>query len=102
MRDLAREQLLTELRALKPVFEREGVVHLSMFGSRARGDNRPDSDVDLVVDVEKGRKFSGLDLAGIYGLIEDQLGLESSLIVLDKYTDPRFVAKIERDLVPVF
>jgi predicted nucleotidyltransferase len=45
-RDISREVLIAELRALRPAFEREGVAHMALFGSRARGDNRPDSDVE--------------------------------------------------------
>lgn len=102
MRDIAREQLLEELRALRPEFERRGVTRMALFGSRARGDNRPDSDVDIVIDIEPNRKFSGLDAAGVYGVIENNIGLESSVIVLDRYADPDFVAAIERDQVSVF
>jgi predicted nucleotidyltransferase len=102
MRDIAREQLLAELRALKPQFEREGVARMAMFGSRARGDNRPDSDVDLVIEVEPGRKFSMIDAAGLYGVIEDRIGLESSIVVFDDYTDPDFVRTVQRDRVEVF
>lgn len=102
MRDIAREQLLQELRALRPEFERRGVTRMALFGSRARGDNRPDSDVDIVIDIEPNRKFSGLDAAGVYGVIENNIGLESSVIVLDRYADPDFVAAIERDQVSVF
>lgn len=102
MRDLSREQLLAELRALRPEFERRGVVGLSIFGSRARGDNRPDSDVDLVVDVPADTKFSLLNLAGVYSLIESEIGLESSLVVLDKYTPADFVSRIRNDLTAVF
>ena len=87
MRDLEREELLAKLRALRPKFEREGVAHLSLFGSRARGDNRPDSDVDLIVDVQEGRKFSMLDAIGVCHIVEDSLGFETSVIVLDRYTD---------------
>jgi uncharacterized protein len=87
MRDLEREELLAKLRALRPEFEREGVAHLSLFGSRARGDNGPDSDVDLILDVQEGRKFSMLDAIGVGHIVEDSLGFETSVIVLDRYTD---------------
>jgi predicted nucleotidyltransferase len=102
MRDLSREQLLSELRALKPQFERRGVAHMSIFGSRARGDNRPDSDVDLVLDIRDGTKFSTLDAIGVGHVVEDELGLQSSVVVLDRFADPRVVASIERDRVRVF
>ena len=101
MRDISREQLLAELRALRGEFEREGVAHMSLFGSRARGDNGPDSDVDVVLDIQKGRKF-GLEIVGIHHIIEDNLGLDSSVVVLDKYTDPTFVDRVERDRILVF
>jgi hypothetical protein len=29
-----------------------GVAHAALFGSRARGDNRPDSDIDIDIMVE--------------------------------------------------
>jgi predicted nucleotidyltransferase len=45
-----------ELRAL-------GVDHLYLFGSTARGEARPDSDVDLFFDHQKGR-------LGVYELID--------------------------------
>jgi hypothetical protein len=102
MRDLSREQLLAELRALKPQFEREGVAHLAIFGSRARGDNRPDSDVDLLLEAEPDRKFSLLDAIGAGHIVEDNLGLQTSVVVLDRFAPAEFVASVERDRVAVF
>lgn len=101
MRDLSREQLLAELRALRPEFEREGVAHMFVFGSRARGDNRPDSDIDIVLEIAPDRKF-GLEIVGVSHIIEDNIGIESSVVVLDKYADPHFVTRIQQDYLPVF
>src|ERR1035437_8441589 len=42
-----------------------GVVRLSLFGSRARGDRRPDSDIDLLAAFDQTRRISLLDVAGI-------------------------------------
>lgn len=103
MRDVAREQLLAELRALRPEFERKGVTRMSMFGSRARGDNRPDSDVDLVVEIEQGRKFSLIDVAGLYGVIEDRIGIGSSIVTRTGMMDnPEFATNVELDEISVF
>lgn len=102
MRDLSREQLLAELRSLKPEFEREGVAHMSLFGSRARGDNRPDSDVDVLVEVQPGRKF-GLEAVGVFNLIEDRVGLPSSVVTRKGLaSDPGFRARISNDEISVF
>jgi predicted nucleotidyltransferase len=101
MRDLSRDQLLAELRALRPEFEREGVVGMSIFGSRARGDNTSDSDLDLLIRLEPAR--SALSLAGVYGIVEERIGLESSVISDDGlHRDPKFRDRISDDLVRVF
>jgi predicted nucleotidyltransferase len=102
MRDIAREQLLAELRALRPQFEREGVAHLALFGSRARGDHQLDSDVDLIVDVAEGRKF-GLEAMGVALIVEDALGLESSVVTRTGLNEnPAFRDRVIRDQIEVF
>jgi predicted nucleotidyltransferase len=103
MRHLDREQLIAELQRLRPKFEGRGVSHVALFGSRARRDNRLDSDIDLVLDLDAAAddKFSLLDLAGIYGLIEDELGLESSLLMRRSLNDD-FKSAVQRDEVVVF
>ena len=103
MRDIAREELIAELQRLRPQFEREGVTHMALFGSRACRDNRPDSDVDLVIEIsdEADKKFSLLDLAGIYGIIEDERGLESSLLMRRSLNDSSRWT-VDRDQVVVF
>ncbi len=103
MRDLDREELIAELQRLRPEFEERGVTHVALFGSRARRDNRPDSDIDLVIEIsdEADKKFSLLDLAGLYGVIEDELGLESSLVMRRSLNDS-FKWTVNRDQVVVF
>ena len=101
MRDIAREQLLAELLALKPEFERQAVVRVALFGSRARNDNRPDSDVDLMIDVDETRKFSLLDLVGVGHLVEDHIGLPAS-VVIRRDMSPGFERRVMRDEVLIF
>lgn len=100
-RDLTRSELLAELRALRGALEREGVTHVALFGSRARGDNRPDSDVDLLIDIDERRKFSLLDLVGVAHRVEDRVGMPAS-IVLRRDLDPEFSVIVEGEKVPVF
>jgi hypothetical protein len=42
-----------------------GVMKLWLFGSLARADARADSDVDVLIDIASGRRFSLLDLAEV-------------------------------------
>lgn len=101
MGDIAREKLLAELRKLKRDLEREGVTHVALFGSRARRDNRPDSDVDLLIDIDEARKFSLIDLVGVAQKVEDHLGLPAN-IFMRRSLAPDFVACVRREQVPVF
>jgi predicted nucleotidyltransferase len=100
-RNPTRTELVAELRALEPEFVREGVTHMTLFGSRARGDNRPDSDVDLVIEVAEGRKFSLLDLVGVGHTVEDHIGLASS-ILMRRSLAADFLDELRRDGVDIF
>jgi hypothetical protein len=103
MRDLDREELIAELQRLRPQFEREGVTHMALFGSRARRDNRPDSDVDLVIEISDAvdRHFSLLDLIGVGHIIEDSIGIEANLFMRRSLNDS-FKWTVGRDQVHVF
>ncbi len=101
MRQLSRDQLIVELRRLRPAFEREGVTGMVLFGSRARGDNRPESDVDLAVEVDESRKFSLLDLIGVGHIIEDEIGIEPNLF-MRRSLDHRFGRQVELEGLDVF
>jgi len=55
-----------------------GAQHVRVFGSRARGHARPDSDLDLLIDLEPGRDL--LDLVAIKQDLEDLLGLHVDVV----------------------
>ncbi len=56
------ERLRRRRRPLFDAARRHGVVNLRIFGSLARGEAGPGSDIDLLVDLKSGRTL--LDLAG--------------------------------------
>ena len=62
---LRREQIL-EIAA------NHGARNVRLFGSVARGDDRAESDVDFLVDMEPGRSL--LDLVGLGQELEQLLG----------------------------
>ncbi len=47
-----RESIIATLRAHEPELKAAGLLHLRLFGSVARGDNTPDSDVDILFDCD--------------------------------------------------
>ncbi len=51
--------------ALAQLCRRHGIRRLSLFGSVLKGTDRPDSDIDLLVEFEPSARPSYLDLADI-------------------------------------
>ena len=60
-----------------PILKKEGIVRSSVFGSVVRGEERKDSDIDMLVEVPKG--FSLFDLVGLQYKLEDILGKKVDL-----------------------
>jgi len=50
---MTRAELLEKLRDLKPWLAEQGIVNVRLFGSYARDEAGPDSDVDLLVDTSR-------------------------------------------------
>ena len=94
-------EVLSALRSQVFALRQEGVEHLAIFGSRAREDARADSDLDVLIDIAPGKRFSLLDLSGVALLIEDATGIPTQ-VVLRRSIPPDFAARIADDLIPVF
>ena len=69
---MAIETLHAHRRAILELATRHGARNVRVFGSVARGEDRPDSDVDLLVDVEPGRSL--LDVIALEQDLEVLLG----------------------------
>ncbi len=96
-----RDTVVFALEELRPALEAEGVMHLSVFGSRARGDSRPDSDIDILLDTEPSRRFSILDLVGVEHLVRDATGIPANAF-MRRSLDKSFLRSISPDSVVVF
>lgn len=69
-----RSTVIAKLRAHEAELKDSGVVHLSLFGSVARGDSTADSDVDLMAEFDSSKQFSLLDMIGMENRLADILG----------------------------
>jgi predicted nucleotidyltransferase len=99
--DITLEVIIAKLREIAPAIKAEGVTKLALFGSRARGDARPDSDLDVLVDTTSRGASPSFDLFKVSHLIEDATGLRVQISMRD-LLKPRIAERIADDLIEVF
>ncbi|SIO66160.1 hypothetical protein SAMN05443247_11041 [Bradyrhizobium erythrophlei] len=99
--DIPVETIIAKLRELAPALKAQGVTKLAVFGSRARGDARPDSDLDILVDSTARGELPPFDLFKASHLIEDATGLHVQ-ISMRELLKPRIAERIADDLIEVF
>lgn len=94
---LTREQAIECLVASEPEIRALGVERLALFGSILRGEARPDSDIDLVVQFSAGAKTFDRFLA-LSELLEERLGRPVELVTtesLSPFFGPRILAEAQ-------
>ena len=56
------------------------ITKATLFGSRARGNFRDDSDIDLIVEFDKEKIVTLFDLSGIMIDLEEIFGLKVDIV----------------------
>ena len=64
-----REDIIARLRENEAALRARGVTHAALFGSRARGDARPDSDTDIMIEIDPGARIGVWEYVGIKDFI---------------------------------
>src|SRR5215210_6026553 len=98
---MSRDAIIAKLRETAPALRAEGVTKLAIFGSRARGDARDDSDLDVLIDVDPDANFSLLNLVGIEHIVENATGLKAQASMRRSF-NPRLAERIADDITEVF
>ena len=74
-----REQIIGILRDHEDELKSAGLLHLRLFGSVARGDNGPKSDVDLIAQFDRSKPLTLVSLARYQYQLADLLEAEVDL-----------------------
>ena len=69
---MSTEEVVRQVSALRSRLEALGVARLALFGSVMRGDDRPDSDLDVLVGIPEPAGLA--QLADIRHMIEEAVG----------------------------
>ena len=98
-------RLIATLQAHEQVLQAEGIAHLSVFGSAAREEDRPGSDVDICVELREEDRPRGYAMIGHVEALRERLrsivGRPVDLVVSPVYK-ARLREHIERDGVRAF
>jgi uncharacterized protein len=95
-----RDALVAQLRAHAREIQELGVVSLAIFGSRARGDERRDSDLDVLIAYDPERPFTLYDLVRVERLLERLTGLNVHVSTRDGFR-PHRLHRVLKDAVSV-
>jgi hypothetical protein len=101
---MTRDEALAILKTCEPELRHRGVAHVAIFGSLARGEARPNSDIDILIRFAPDASVTLWDYAGLKRRVARMLKTSSrkvDVIDLDGMS-PHVRPGVERDAVYAF
>ena len=95
------DDIAERLRRHEGELRARGVLHLGIFGSVARGEERPDSDLDLLVAIDPKARVGLLQFVALGRHIEELVGRPVDLAEYD-ILKPALQAEALKDELRVF
>jgi predicted nucleotidyltransferase len=90
----------------KEIFEKmtrilkdQGARKIAVFGSYVRGEEKPGSDIDIIVEFSERKSL--FDLVGIEQEVSDALGIKVDLLT-EKSISPYLIDRIKKEMVVIY
>jgi hypothetical protein len=94
----ARDEVLGKARLIRTLATAHGARTVELFGSAARGEERPGSDLDFMVELESGRSL--LDLIGLGEDLQAAFGRKVETVT-KAGMKPRVLAQARKDAIRI-
>lgn len=78
---------------------KEGAKKISIFGSFARGEEKPESDIDIIVEFSEPKGI--LEIVGLEQELSELIGRKVDLLT-EKSVSPYIIDKIKNELVVIY
>jgi predicted nucleotidyltransferase len=100
---MRRDDVIARLKETEPALREFGVAALYLFGSHARDEAGPDSDIDVFVDVEPDARFGLSPYVGAFRVLEDAFDHKAAVGYSTRDAlSPYIRADVERDALRIF
>lgn len=81
------------------LIKKHGAKKIAVFGSYARGEEKPKSDIDILVEFSERKSL--LDLVGIEQELSDTLGIKVDLLT-EKSISPYLIGRIKKEMKVIY
>jgi len=81
------------------LIKKHGAKKIAVFGSYARGEEKPKSDIDILVEFSERKSL--LDLVGIEQELSDTLGMKVDLLT-EKSISPYLIGRIKKEMKVIY
>lgn len=95
------ESVHTMVPKIQEILSKKPVTRAWIFGSYSRGEETPQSDIDILVQYDDGRRMSLMDISRIMVELSKALGIQVDLIE-DGRLLPFAVESANRDKILVY
>ena len=81
------------------VLKNQGAKKVAIFGSYMRGEEKPGSDIDIIIEFSERKSL--LELVGIEQELSDVLGVKVDLLT-EKFISPYLIDRIKEEMEVIY